>query len=351
MALLEVDDLDVRFYTEDGVVRAVDGLSYAVDRGERVGVVGESGAGKTVAALAVLGLLDDAGRVEGGSVRFDGEDLLDAPDERLRTVRGDRIGMVFQDPEAALNPVYTVGEHVAEAVRANTDREPEAARDRAIGLLERVGIPDPATRATQYPHEFSGGMAQRVLVATALAGDPDLLIADEPTAALDVTVQAQLLALLDDLAGGELAVQLVSHDLGVVAEFCDRVLVMYAGQAVEVAAVDDLFYEPGHPYTAGLLSAVPQLGDDRERLPTIPGSAPDPTSPPPGCRFHPRCPYAEDVCTKRDPPLAAVDGTPRSDAAEPSHRAACLAHTGDLAGSLGFDVVVEDQDRNREGDR
>ncbi|WP_251329248.1 ABC transporter ATP-binding protein [Haloplanus pelagicus] len=341
MALLEVEDLDVRFYTEEGVVRAVDGLSYAVDRGERLGVVGESGAGKTAAALAVLDLLEASGRIEGGTVRFAGEDLRTATDDRLRSVRGGEIGMVFQDPETALNPVYTVGEQVAEAVRANTDLAGEAAHDRAVSLLERVGIPDPATRASQYPHEFSGGMAQRVLVAMALAGDPALLIADEPTTGLDVTVQAQLLELLDDLAADDLAVQLVSHDLGVVAEFCDRVLVMYAGQAVERADVEELFYDPKHPYTAGLLSAVPRLGDDRDRLATLPGSMPDLSAPPPGCRFHPRCPYAEDACTKRDPPLAAVD----DDAEGTTHRAACLAYTGDLDGELTFAVEVDDTDR------
>ncbi|QGX95222.1 ABC transporter ATP-binding protein [Haloplanus rallus] len=339
MALLEVEDLAVRFYTEAGVVRAVDGLSYTLDRGERLGVVGESGAGKTVAALAVLGLLDDPARIE-GDVRFDGESLRAADDDRLRAIRGGRIGMVFQDPEAALNPVYTVGEQVAEAVRAHTDRDGAAARDRAVALLDRVGIPDPATRADQYPHEFSGGMAQRALVAMALAGEPDLLIADEPTTGLDVTVQAQLLELLDDLATDDLAVQLVSHDLGVVAEFCDRVLVMYAGEAVERATVDDLFYEPKHPYTAGLLSAVPRIGADRDRLSSLSGTTPDLSAPPPGCRFHPRCPYAEDVCTKRDPPLVSTD-----DGDGEPHYAACFAYTGDLDGDLSFSVdVVDDTD-------
>jgi peptide/nickel transport system ATP-binding protein len=329
MALLEVEDLDVRFYTEGGVVQAVDGLSYTLDAGERLGVVGESGAGKTVTALAILDLLDDPGRIEGGSIRFDGEEVLDASPDALRTLRGGRIGVVFQDPETALNPVYTVGEQVAEAVRVHTDREGEAAHDRAVALLDRVGIPDPATRASQYPHEFSGGMAQRVVVAMALAGDPDLLIADEPTTGLDVTIEAQLLGLLDDLA-----VQLISHDLGVVAGFCDRVLVMYAGQAVERAPVDDLFYDPKHPYTAGLLSAIPRIGDDRDRLATIPGTTPDLASPPPGCRFHPRCPYAEDACTKRDPPLA--------DAGD-DQQAACLAYVddADFDGNLDFYVDVE----------
>ena len=357
MALLEVEDLDVRFYTEDGVVQAVDGLSYTLDYGERLGVVGESGAGKTVTALALLHLLDDPGRIEGGSIRFDGEEVVGAPPDRLRRLRGGRIGMVFQDPETALDPVYTVGEQVAEAVRVHTDLGGDAAHDRAVALLDRVGIPDPAARATQYPHEFSGGMAQRAVVAVALAGDPDLLVADEPTSALDVTIQAQLLDLFDDLAADDLAVQLITHDLGVVAEFCDRALVMYAGQAVERAPVDDLFYDPKHPYTAGLLSAVPRIGDDRDRLPTVPGTTPDLASPPPGCRFHPRCPYAEDACTKRDPPLAAVDGghssvgegrhtperRPQADDGADAHRAACLAYVddADFDGELDFYVETE----------
>ena len=358
MALLEVEDLDVRFYTEGGVVHAVDGLSYTLDRGERLGVVGESGAGKTVAALAILDLLDAPGRIEGGSIRVDGEEVLGADPERLRRLRGGEVGMVFQDPETALDPVYTVGEQVAEAVRVHTDLDGAAADDRAVSLLDRVGIPDPATRAAQYPHEFSGGMAQRAVVAIALAGDPDLLIADEPTTALDVTIQAQLLDLLDDLAADDLAVQLISHDLGVVAEFCDRALVMYAGQAVESASVDDLFYDPQHPYTAGLLSAVPRVGDDRDRLRTIPGTTPDLAAPPPGCRFHPRCPYAEDACTKRDPPLAAVGSEERRSSGEEvrrtpgsrpgadaaaDHRAACLAHVddADFDGDLGFYVEVD----------
>ena len=340
MALLEVEDLDVRFYTETGVVRAVDGLSYTLERGERLGVVGESGAGKTVTALALLDLLDDPGRIEGGSIRFDGEEVLGAAPDRLRRLRGGEIGLVFQDPETALDPVYTVGEQVAEAVRVHTDREGDAARERAVELLGRVGIPDPATRADQYPHEFSGGMAQRAVVATALAGDPDLLVADEPTTALDVTIQAQLLDLLDDLAADDLAVQLITHDLGVVAEFCDRALVMYAGQVVERAAVDDLFYDPRHPYTAGLLSAVPRIDDDRDRLATIPGTTPDLASPPPGCRFHPRCPYAETACTKRDPPLVATEGDDDRDC---THLAACLAHVGDadFDGELDFHVEVD----------
>ncbi|WP_423750766.1 ABC transporter ATP-binding protein [Salinirarus marinus] len=342
MALLEVTDLDVRFYTEEGVVRAVDGLSYEIERGERLGVVGESGAGKTVAGLAVLGLIDAPGRIEGGEVRFKGEDLLSASDERLREVRGGEIGMVFQDPEEALDPVYTVGEQVAETIRAQTDLAESAIRERAVETLDRVGVPDPRERYGDYPHQFSGGMQQRVVLATALACDPDLLVADEPTTALDVTIEAGILELLDDLADEyDLAVQFVSHDLGVVAETCDRVVVMYAGRAVERAPVEDLYYDPKHPYTAGLMASVPRLGADRDRLPTLPGSMPDLVDVPPGCRFHPRCPFAEEACTKREPPLVDASET-AADARADSHQAACLAYTGDLSGDLDFEVEVRE---------
>ncbi|MFB6122406.1 MAG: ABC transporter ATP-binding protein [Haloferacaceae archaeon] len=346
MALLEVSDLDVNFYTEKGVVRAVDGLSYEIERGERLGVVGESGAGKTVASLAVLGLVDAPGRIERGEVRFKGENLLDASDERLREVRGGEIGMVFQDPAEALDPVYPVGEQVAEAIRAHADLDEAAVKDRAVETLARVGVPDPRERYGDYPHQFSGGMQQRVVLATALACDPDLLVADEPTTALDVTIEAGILELLDDLADEyDLAVQFVSHDLGVVAETCDRVVVMYAGRAVERAPVEELYYDPKHPYTAGLMASVPRLGADRDRLPTLPGSMPDLVDVPPGCRFHPRCPFAEEACTKRDPPLVDVEtgdaDVEAGDAdAEHAHHAACLAYTGDLSGELDFEVEV-----------
>jgi peptide/nickel transport system ATP-binding protein len=343
MALLEVSDLDVRFYTEEGVVQAVDGLSYEIERGERLGVVGESGAGKTAAGLAVLGLVDSPGRIEGGEVRFKGENLLDAADERLREIRGGEIGMVFQDPETALDPVYPVGEQVAETIRAHTDLDEPAVRDRAIEMLDRVGIPEPGDRYGDYPHQFSGGMQQRAVLATALACDPDLLVADEPTTALDVTIEAGILDLLEDLADEyDLAVQLVSHDLGVVAETCDRVVVMYAGRAVERAPVEELYYDPKHPYTAGLMASIPRLGADRDRLPTLPGSMPDLVDVPPGCRFHPRCPFAEEVCTRREPPLVDVGSAADGDDAG-THDAACLAYTGDLTDDLGFDVEVREE--------
>ncbi len=341
MALLEVEDLVVQFYTDDGVVRAVDGISYELRAGETLGLVGESGAGKTVATLAVLDLLED-GEIVDGEVRLDGRDLLACPPDERRAIRGAEIAMIFQNPETAFNPVYTVGEQIAEAVRAHEDVADARARERTIALLERVGIPDPATRYGDYPHELSGGMCQRAMIAMALSCDPAVLLCDEPTTGLDVTVQAGILELLEDLAAeSETAVQLVSHDLGVVAEVCDRVLVQYAGEIVERAPVAELYYDPSHPYTAGLLASIPRLGDDRERLAGIPGSASDPIDPPTGCRFHPRCPYAEEACARRKPPLVETgSGTPAAETGPEAHAAACLAYTGDLEGALDYEVQV-----------
>ena len=352
MALLEVEDLAVRFYTEDGPVRAVDGISYEIRAGETVGLVGESGAGKSAASLALLRLLDSPGEIVGGEIRFRGRDVLELSADELRALRGNEIAMVFQDAGAALNPVYTVGEQIAEGIRAHEGVGDDEARDRSIALLERVGIPTPATRYSDYPHEFSGGMQQRAVIAMALACDPALLICDEPTSGLDVTVQAGILELLSGLAGeSETAIQLVTHDLGAVAELCDRVLVQYAGEIVERAPVEELYYDPKHPYTVGLLAATPRLGDDRERLATIPGTTPDLVDPPTGCRFHPRCPYAEDVCARRHPPLVeAESGTPDEGDSE-AHVAACLEYTGDLEDGLDYEVRVRDEsDEGNEAD-
>jgi peptide/nickel transport system ATP-binding protein len=345
MALLEVEDLVVQFYTEDGVVRAVDGISYEIRAGETVGLVGESGAGKSVASLALLRLIREPGEIVSGAIRFDGRNLLECSDADLRSIRGNDIAMVFQDADAALNPVYTVGEQIAEAVRAHEAVTDDAARDRAIELLERVGIPEPAARYTDYPHEFSGGMQQRTVIAMALACDPALLVCDEPTTGLDVTVQAGILELLADLAReSDTAIQLVTHDLGVVAELCDRVLVQYAGEIVERAPVEELYYDPKHPYTVGLLASIPRLGDDSDRLATVPGTTPDLVDPPTGCRFHPRCPYAEPVCARRHPPLIETDsGTPAADAGPEAHLAACLEYTGDLEAGLDYEVQVRDE--------
>jgi len=347
MALLEVEDLVVQYYTEDGMVRAADGISYEIRAGETVGLVGESGAGKSAVSRALLRLLDGTGEIAGGEIRFRGRDILELSADDLRAIRGNEIAMVFQDAGAALNPVYTVGEQIAETIRAHEDVTDREARDRTIALLERVGIPKPATRYSDYPHEFSGGMQQRAVIAMALSCDPAVLICDEPTTGLDVTVQAGILELLADLtAESETAVQLVTHDLGVVAELCDRVLVQYAGEIVERAPVDELYYDPKHPYTVGLLAATPRLGDDRERLPTIPGMAPDLVAPPTGCRFHPRCPYAEDCCANRHPSLVEPASGRPADGDPDAHVAACLEYTDDLEGGLDYEVQVRDEADN-----
>ncbi|GAA0675270.1 ABC transporter ATP-binding protein [Natronoarchaeum mannanilyticum] len=447
MALLEAEDLNVRFYTEDGVVKAVNDLSYQIEAGETFGVVGESGAGKSVTSLSLMRLLEYPGRIESGSIRFRADDAVDrfeseypdnivdlgavrtnhdvetaaarlddrdvsgaqltgddrhedvppselaaegaidlddildggfgaeagliaeddfvvhdgdrrylellrAPDDAMRKLRGNRIAMVFQDAETALNPVYSVGEQVAEAIRHHLDYDEEAARERAIEMLETVGIPDAEERYSDYPHQFSGGMQQRAVIAIALSCDPDLLICDEPTTALDVTIEAQILELLKDLAEEfDTAIQMITHDLGVIADICDRVMVMYAGSAVETAPVEDLYYDPKHPYTAGLMGSIPRIGDGRERLQTIPGTMPDLIELPPGCDFHPRCPYAEDACVRNEPPLVDTETGGAFDPADhDQHVASCLEYTGELKGDLDFEVEIRGADpRDRPG--
>ncbi len=340
MTLLEVNDLTVRFYTQEGVVTAVDGLSYSVDRGETFGVVGESGAGKSVAALSLMRLIDSPGRIESGEILFKGEDLLGMDETTMQSVRGNEIAMVFQDAQTALNPVYSVGEQISEAIRHHLDYDKREARERSVQLLDTVGIPEAEARYDDYPHEFSGGMQQRAVIAMALSCDPDLLLCDEPTTALDVTIEAQILEELEALADDfDTAVQLITHDLGVVARVCDRVMVMYAGKPVEKAPVEELYYEPKHPYTVGLMSAIPRVGDGRDRLQTIPGTMPDLVELPPGCSFHPRCPYAEECCTRTEPDLLDPrTGQPATDATAQS--AACLEYTGDLEGGLDYEVTV-----------
>ena len=347
--LLEVEDLTVRFYTPDGVVTAVHELSFQVERGEKFGVVGESGAGKSVTALALLDLIERPGRIESGEIRLDGEDILEMSDEEVRRIRGNRIAMIFQDAQTALNPVYTVGEQITEAVRHHLDYGDDAARERAIELLDTVGIPDAPARYSDHPHEFSGGMQQRVVIAMALSCDPDLLIADEPTTALDVMTEAKILDELNDLAAEfDTAVQLITHDLGVIAEVCDRVMVMYAGQAVERASVEELYYDPKHPYTVGLLSSIPRIGADTERLKAIGGTMPDLIDVPSGCSFHPRCPYAEDVCVRREPELVDPEtGTPVGP--DDDRGARCLAYTGELSGDLAYTVRVTDEEGGAAG--
>ncbi|AGN02364.1 oligopeptide/dipeptide ABC transporter ATP-binding protein [Salinarchaeum sp. Harcht-Bsk1] len=438
MALLEISDLTVEFYTEEGVVTAVDELSYHVERGETFGVVGESGAGKSVSSLSLMQLIDDPGRIVGGSIRFDNPDtterlegeypervidvdelrteydlsevvrdlaqtgadgadltgndahegmsptdvpaseydfhdvlerghavdlglidehdfivhdgsdsyveLMRAPEPAVRSIRGREIAMIFQDAQTALNPVYPVGEQVAEPIRHHLDYSESEAKERAIQLLDEVGIPDAEARYSDYPHEFSGGMQQRAVIAMALSCDPDLLIADEPTTALDVTIEAQILEQIQDLAAEfDTAVQFITHDLGVIAEICDRVMVMYGGKPVEKASVEELYYDPKHPYTVGLMSSIPRVGDQSERLQTIPGTMPDLVELPPGCSFHPRCPFAEEACTRKEPAL--VDPSTGEEVDEMADRgAACLEYTGDLEGGLDYEVKVEDAD-------
>jgi oligopeptide/dipeptide ABC transporter ATP-binding protein len=303
--ILEVEDLSVSFATDGGVVRAVGGVSFGLAAGEILAIVGESGSGKSVTAQTLIGLTRAPNTTISGSVRFDGQELNSLDDEGLRSVRGERIAMIFQDPMTSLNPVYRVGDQLIEMIRAHRKVTKAAARDRSVELLRSVGIPNPERRVHDYPHEFSGGMRQRVMIAMALSLDPDVLIADEPTTALDVTVQAQILRLLDQLNRERgLAVVLITHDLGVVAEIADRVAVMYAGQIVEEATLEELFYDPQHPYTWGLLGSLTRLDEAQPtRLAQIAGQPPSLLNPPTGCRFAPRCPHEFDKCAE-PPPLS-----------------------------------------------
>jgi len=317
--LLRVEDLRVEFSTEDGVVHAVDGISYEVQRGRTLGIVGESGSGKTVASLTTLGLTRTQGARVSGQILFEGRDLVALSDAELRAIRGNDIAMVFQDPLSSLHPFFKVGVQLIEAVRAHQDVSKQLARARAIELLRLVGIPDPSRRVDDYPHEFSGGMRQRAMIAMALSNEPKLLIADEPTTALDVTVQAQILALLERLQRElGMAIVIITHDLGVVAEMADEIAVMYAGRIVETASTATVFDAPEHPYTWGLLKSIPTLAGSRdEDLVPIPGTPPSLIRRPSGCHFHPRCPYSQPSHERIDPQLAPVQG-------EPGHHVACL---------------------------
>jgi oligopeptide/dipeptide ABC transporter ATP-binding protein len=319
--LLSIDDLRVHFRTDVGIVRAVDGVSYEVGRGETLAVVGESGCGKSVTALAILGLVPiPPGEVVSGNISLDGEDLLRASDDRLRAIRGNEIAMIFQEPMTSLNPVFTIGDQIGESLEVHRGLSPEDCRAEAERLLELVGIPDPRQRLDEYPHQISGGMRQRVMIAMALACKPKLLIADEPTTALDVTVQAQILSLLRDLQEGlGMSILLITHDLGVVAETAHHVVVMYAGMVVERASVGALFERPRHPYTAGLFRSLPRLTEDGEALRPISGVVPDATAFPTGCRFHPRCPHAMPICSRETPPLVN-----RASAGAEPHVSACF---------------------------
>jgi len=308
--LLEVRDLKVHFPTADGVVKAVDGISFEIRRGQTLGVVGESGSGKSVGFLTIMGLITSRQAEISGQVLFKGRDLLTLPADEMRHIRGKEMGMVFQDPMTSLHPMYRVGDQIAEAVLTHQDTTKKAAAAMAVDMLGRVGISKPAESARRYPHEFSGGMRQRAMIAMSLVLNPDLLIADEPTTALDVTVQAQILDLIDRLKSEfNAAVAIITHDLGVVAEHCDDIQVMYAGRIVETGTNRDLFYRGRHPYTWGLLQSIPRLdAEESHRLHPIKGLPPSLIFVPPGCAFHPRCPYAFDRCRTEEPRLASPDG-------------------------------------------
>jgi oligopeptide/dipeptide ABC transporter ATP-binding protein len=312
--LLRIEELHTHFFTDDGVVRAVDGVSYAIGARETLAVVGESGSGKSVTALSILRLIaDPPGRIVSGKILFKNRDLVPLSQGEMRKIRGKEISMIFQEPMTSLNPVYSCGEQIIEAIVLHEEVDRKTARARAIDMLRLVGIPSPEQRVDEYPHQMSGGMRQRVMIAMALACRPEILIADEPTTALDVTIQAQILDLLKRLQQElGMAVLLITHDLGVVAETADRVAVMYAGQVVEYCDAPAAFQRTLHPYTAGLLASLPKLGDRRATLRVIPGNVPNPARFPSGCRFHPRCPVAQDRCRTEVPPILTFDGNHQS---------------------------------------
>jgi peptide/nickel transport system ATP-binding protein len=314
--LLEVSELRTHFATDDGEFRAVDGVSFTLLAGRTLGVVGESGCGKSVTAHSIMGLVPmPPGRIAGGAVRFEGTDLIGLPAAQLRELRGNKVSMIFQEPMTSLNPALTIGDQIVEVILRHRAVTPHEARERAIEMLRRVRIPAPEQRFREYPHKLSGGTRQRVMIAMALACDPKLLIADEPTTALDVTVQAQILDLMRNLRDETgTAIILITHDLGVIAELAQEVIVMYAGRVVERGEVTTLFAAPQHPYTVGLLGSKPKLSSEQDRLATIEGMAPSPLDLPQGCRFHPRCPFAIDACRASEPPLAEV---------KPRHFSAC----------------------------
>jgi oligopeptide/dipeptide ABC transporter ATP-binding protein len=332
---LEVKNLKTYFYTEDGVVKAVDGVDFHVFPGEVMGLVGESGCGKSVTSLSIMRLISAPGKIVEGEIIFDGKDLLKYTEEQMVHMRGNRISMIFQQPQTALNPVFKVGDQIAEVLDIHQSLGKEAGRARAVELLKMVGIPEPERRAEAFPHELSGGMAQRVMIAMALACVPDLLIADEPTTALDVTIQAQILDLMHDLREKiGTSIILITHDLGVIAEMAERVAVMYAGRIVEQSSVETLFEKPMHPYTQGLIGSIPILGKIKERLEVIPGSVPNLVNLPPGCRFAPRCKARLEhnlaVCSEKEPELLEVG---------PGHKVRCWLY----ANTEGHDAPLAAQ--------
>jgi oligopeptide/dipeptide ABC transporter ATP-binding protein len=319
--ILEIKDLRVYYYIAEGVVKAVDKINLKIGEEEALGLVGESGCGKSTVALSIPRLIRKPGKIIGGKILFEGEDLLTKSEREMRKIRGKKISMVFQHPGASMNPVYTVGSQIAEAIKLHQNVEKHEVKKRVEEILYKVGIPSPARRMKDYPHEYSGGMLQRAMIAMALSCNPKLLIADEPTTSLDVTIQAQILELMKKLRKDfGASILLIGHDLGVISELCDRVTVMYAGKVVESADIETLFKNPKHPYTQALLESIPRLDVDKERLRIIRGSVPRLINPPPGCRFHPRCDYAKEICSKQEPLFIEVGQ---------EHGVACFLYTSE----------------------
>ena len=335
--LLDVKNLRTEFKTKKGIVHAVDDVSFHVDKGEILALVGESGSGKSVTSLSVMGLLQDPGKIAGGEILYNGEDLRNKSKEELQEIRGNRISMIFQDPMTSLNPVYKIKYQIMESILRHTKMSKKEAYERAVQMLELVGIPSARERAEDYPHQMSGGMRQRVMIAMALACDPELLIADEPTTALDVTIQAQILELMKELQKKtHMGIIFITHNLGVVAEICDKVSVMYAGKIVEQGPVDDIFYKPGHPYTVGLLRSMPRVdAESYERLIPIEGTPVDMLNPPEGCPFAPRCEHAMKICLQKMPPYVELGE---------GHRSACWLRVQDQLDKAGQEKPVQDQE-------
>jgi len=307
--LLQVKDLKTNFPLPRAMVKAVDGISFAIAQGETLGLVGESGSGKSVTALSILRLVPSPGEIQSGEIWFHDQNLLQLSEADMRRVRGRGIAMIFQDPTAYLNPLMTVGSQVMEIIQVHEGLKKAHAREKTVEILDRVGIPSPAIRVDDYPHQFSGGMRQRILIAITVASNPDLLIADEPTTALDVTIEAQILDLLRRLQSETgSSILLITHDLAVIAEMCQQVAVMYAGRIIEAGATEDILSSPLHPYTQGLIQALPRFGQRKKRLTVIEGNIASASNPPPGCRFHPRCPIPKEICSREPPPLIEVDG-------------------------------------------
>jgi len=331
--LLEIKGLKTHFFTQDGVVKAVDDVTFQIGHGQTVGVVGESGSGKSITSLSVMRLIDRPGRIVAGEVLLNGDNLLDNSDADMRDIRGDQVSMIFQEPMTSLNPVFTCGDQIAEAVQQHTAVSRREAWDRAVEMLRVVGIPDAKRRATEHPHQLSGGMRQRVMIAMAISTDPDLLIADEPTTALDVTIQAQILEVMRDLREkNRMAIMLITHDLGVVAEMADEVVVMYSGKVVERADVRTVFGSPHHPYTKGLLASIPRIDERRERLAVIKGTVPSPLNLPTGCLFKRRCPYRMKVC----------DVAPPYQEIQPNHFSRCWLTPAGEEPAVGADATGDE---------